>query len=135
MYLVMIENPNQLLRRLIILVITKFVVGTLLFFLRDKTLGLAILLAAVIGLIWLLSVNHRIKKNYSINTKKSLAFFHITIGTFIFSFGILVFTLKGVTRIQVVSLKLLVGLLLVLRGVYHLNKKKPKPRKEEEKSK
>lgn len=113
-----LKKAKQLLKRLMVLASIKLFVGSLIFFLNDKIIGFAVIGIGLTTLIWTIFLHFKIKNNQKINIKRSLAHFHILLGSFILALSLLIFMLYGKSEYFKIIIKLIIGFILILRGIW-----------------
>jgi len=85
------QTPSKVLHRLMIVIPIIFLIGFLIFFLKDKMVGGAILAGGGLALIWGIIFYYKIKKNDPVSANKSLSYFYIIAGIVMLILALAVF--------------------------------------------
>lgn len=112
------------LHRLLFLIPLKFLIGSLIFFLKDRLIGGAILFAGIIAVIYSVFLAYEIRKKQIIKVLNISSYFHISIGTLMLFFSWLIFFLEGKTKYVAIIFKLILGSIFIGIGFYSLYRKK-----------
>jgi hypothetical protein len=108
-----IKTKQQLLRRLIILFFVKIVLGSIIFMLKNKFVGVTIVGASVITLFWIFIVYFK----DSIDAKIYFSYFHMSIGVFILVVSGFVYFL-ALAEINAIIFKIIVGFVIFNVGFF-----------------
>lgn len=117
------QTPSKVLHRLIIIVSIIFLAGLLIFFLKDKTVGGAILVGGVIGLIIGVIGYFKIKKDDPIGATNLLSLFYVLGGIVMLSLGFAVFIFQRESFKDVIY-EVGLGIVFLVYGIYLFKRKK-----------
>ena len=118
-----IQNPHKVLKKTIIVTAIIFILGLLIFFLSDKTIGVAILVGGVIGAIFGIVLFFKSKKKDPQSAKKIFAWFYIAGGLLLLFLVLLVFIFER-ESFGNIYFELGLGLLFLIYGIYYYVKHK-----------
>ena len=107
------------IEKLKILLFIKVTMGSIITIFFDIIIGIIILIAGVITLLWIIKT----KGKTDFEKEKSLAHLHIIVGLLMF-FGVLIMLLRELNIDIKVIIKTLIGCLLILKGTYEISKLK-----------
>lgn len=116
------QTPSKVLHRLMIVIPIMFLIGFLIFFLKDKVVGGAILAGGGLALIWGLIYYYKIKKYDPISANKSLSFFYILGGVVMLILGLAVFIFEQ-ENFKDVIYEVGLGFTFLVFGIYMLKSK------------
>ena len=116
------QTPSSILHRLMIVIPIIFLIGFLIFFLKDKMVGGAILAGGGLALILGIIGYYRIKKNDTTGITKALYIFFILGGTVLLILALVVFIFERNNFKDVIS-EVISGIILIVYGIYMLKSK------------
>jgi hypothetical protein len=112
-------TPIRLFDTLFIFGLFKFILGTYTLFFFDKVVGGTIITASLIAFGWAIVI---IKKE-SIDTFKSICYFHIMMGILLLIGALILTILDWEEKHLRIILKVIIGTFLALFGLYGLHEK------------
>jgi len=116
------QTPSKVLHRLMIVIPIIFLIGFLIFFLKDKMVGGAILAGGGLALIWGIIFYYKIKKNDPVSANKSLSYFYIIAGIVMLILALAVFIFER-ENFKDVIYEVGLGFMFLVFGIYMLKSK------------
>jgi len=116
------QTPSKILHRLMIVIPIIFLIGFLIFFLKDKFVGAAFIVGGGITLGWGMFYYYKVKKDDPLAATRSLAFFNILGGVVILGLSLAVFLFEKESFNNVIYDAGL-GIMFLIYGIFKLKRK------------